>query len=194
MNIRTIGLAGLAGLALASAAFLPLAPAHAQEVTVRAVGCFPENIEQTRQFVRWTQKVNAEGKGVLQIRFLGGPAAVPSFEVGNAVKTGVVDMASCTGAFYTNLFPEADALKMAELPIAEQRKNGAFEYINRIWNEKGNMAYLGRMFEHVQFHVFLNKKIDKPDLTGLKMRITPVYRDFFLALGASVISMPPGEV
>ena len=194
MNIRTIGLAGLAGLALASAAFLPLAPAHAQEVTVRAVGCFPENIEQTRQFVRWTQKVNAEGKGVLQIRFLGGPAAVPSFEVGNAVKTGVVDMASCTGAFYTNLFPEADALKMAELPIAEQRKNGAFEYINRIWNEKGNMAYLGRMFEHVQFHVFLNKKIDKPDLTGLKMRITPVYRDFFLALGASVISIPPGEV
>ena len=39
------------------------------------------------------QKVNAEGKGVLQINFIGGPKAIPTFEAGNAVKTGVVDMA-----------------------------------------------------------------------------------------------------
>ncbi len=188
MNIRTI-LALLAGAALTYSACV-----QAQEVTLRAVGCFPESIEQTKQFVRWIQKVNADGKGVMQIRFMGGPSAIPSFQVGNAVKTGVVEMASCTGAFYTNLFPEADALKMAEITIAEQRKNGAFAYINKIWQEKGNMAYLGKMYEHTPFHIFLNKKIDKPDLTGLKMRITPVYRDFFQALGASVISIPPGEV
>ena len=188
MNIRNF-LASLAGAAL-----LYTTCTHAQEVTLRAVGCFPESIEQTKQFVRWIQKVNADGKGVMQIRFMGGPSAIPSFQVGNAVKTGVVEMASCTGAFYTNLFPEADALKMAEITIVEQRKNGAFAYINRIWQEKGNMVYLGKMYEHTPFHIFLNKKIDKPDLTGLKMRITPVYRDFFQALGASVISIPPGEV
>jgi len=188
MNIRNV-IASLAGAAL-----LYTTCTHAQEVTLRAVGCFPESIEQTKQFVRWIQKVNADGKGVMQIRFMGGPSAIPSFQVGNAVKTGVVEMASCTGAFYTNLFPEADALKMAEITIAEQRKNGAFAYINKIWQEKGNMVYLGKMYEHTPFHIFLNKKIDKPDLTGLKMRITPVYRDFFQALGASVISIPPGEV
>jgi len=188
MNIRNI-LASVAGAVLMYSAC-----AHAQEITLRAVGCFPESIEQTKQFVRWIQKVNADGKGVMQIRFMGGPSAIPSFQVGNAVKTGVVELASCTGAFYTNLFPEADALKMAEITIGEQRKNGAFAYINKIWQEKGNMAYLGKMYEHTPFHIFLNKKIDKPDLTGLKMRITPVYRDFFQALGASVISIPPGEV
>ena len=42
---------------------------------------------------KWLQKFNAEGKGVLQINFIGGPKAIPTFEVGNAVKTGVVDMA-----------------------------------------------------------------------------------------------------
>jgi TRAP-type transport system periplasmic protein len=36
--------------------------------------------------------------------------------------------------------------------------------------------------------------VDKPDLTGQKIRITPVYREFFQALGATVITTPPGEV
>jgi TRAP-type C4-dicarboxylate transport system substrate-binding protein len=63
-----------------------------------------------------------------------------------------------------------------------------------VWNEKANMQYLARAVEHQPFHVYTNKKIDKPDLTGQKIRITPVYRDFFQALGANVITTPPGEV
>ena len=56
------------------------------------------------------------------------------------------------------------------------------------------MVYLARMVENQPFHLYLNKKVDKPDLTGLKIRITPVYRDFFAALGANVVTTPPGEV
>src|SRR6185295_16928845 len=83
---------------------------------------------------------------------------------------------------------------LTQVTVAEQRKNGAFDAINKVWNEKANMQYLGRMVENQPFHVYLNKKIDKPDLTGLKIRITPVYRDFFAALGANVVTTPPGEV
>ena len=46
-----------------------------------------------------------------------------------------------TGAFYTNVMPEADFLKLTEIPIADQRKNGAFDAINKVWNEKANMQY-----------------------------------------------------
>ena len=170
------------------------AAASAQEVTLRLVSAFAENGIYVQRLLPWVQKVNAEGKGVLQINFIGGPKAIPTFEVGNAVKTGVVDLAMNTGAFYTNVMPEADFLKLTQIPIAEQRRNGAFEAINKVWNEKGNMQYLARMVENQPFHVYTNKKIDKPDLSGLKIRITPVYRDFFLALNASVITTPPGEV
>ena len=170
------------------------AAASAQEVTLRLVSAFAENGIYVQRLLPWVQKVNAEGKGVLQINFIGGPKAIPTFEVGNAVKTGVVDLAMNTGAFYTNVMPEADFLKLTQIPIAEQRRNGAFDAINKVWNEKGNMQYLARMVENQPFHVYTNKKIDKPDLSGLKIRITPVYRDFFLALNASVITTPPGEV
>ena len=167
---------------------------QAQETTLRVVSAFAENTQYVKNLMPMIQSLNAEGKGSLQINFIGGPKAMPPFEVGNAVRTGVVDMAMTTGAFYTNIMPEADALKLTQIPHSELRKNGGHDLINRIWNEKANMQYLGRVIDYTPFHLYLTKKIDKPDLTGLKLRITPVYRDFFQALGATVMQTPPGEV
>ena len=181
-------------IALAAAVAALPALANAQETTLRLVSAFPESVFYVKRTTDWIADVNKAGHGLLQINFIGGPKAVPTFEVGNAVKTGVVDMAMTTGAYYTNVMPEADDLKLAEVTAAEQRKNGAFALINKIWREKGNMVYLARIVEFTPFHLYVNKKIDKPDLTGLKIRITPVYRDFFQALHAQVMTTAPGEV
>jgi TRAP-type C4-dicarboxylate transport system substrate-binding protein len=177
----------------ALAALLPAA-ALAQETTLKLVSAFGETTTYVKHMTPWIQKFNAEGKGIAQINFIGGPKAIPTFEVGTSVKNGVVEMAMTTGAFYTNLMPEADFLKLTQIPVAAQRKNGAFDYINKVWTQKANMVYLARMVDETPFHLYLTKKIDKPDLTGLKIRITPVYRDFFASMGANLIQTPPGEV
>jgi TRAP-type C4-dicarboxylate transport system substrate-binding protein len=163
-------------------------------VTLRVVSAFAENTQYVKNLMPVIERLNAEGKGRLQLNFIGGPKAMPPFEVGNAVRTGVVDMALTTGAFYTNIMPEADALKLTQVPATQLRRNGGTDLINRIWNEKANMQYLGRVIDYTPFHIYLTKKIDKPDLTGLKIRITPVYREFFQALGATVMQTAPGEV
>ena len=72
-------------LCLALAAARPRL-SHAQEVTLRLVSAFPENQFYVKRTVEWIEKVNEEGKGVLQINFIGGPKAMPPFEVGNAVQ------------------------------------------------------------------------------------------------------------
>src|SRR6186997_3523728 len=123
------------------------AQAQSPEVTLRLVSAFPENQFYVKRTVEWIEKVNAEGKGVLQINFIGGPKAIPTFEVGKAVQTGVVDIGFSTGAFYTNVMPEADILKLSETSAAEQRKNGGYDLINKIWAEKGNMRYLAKVVE-----------------------------------------------
>jgi TRAP-type C4-dicarboxylate transport system substrate-binding protein len=195
IQFRPTALARACGaLLIGAAALAASSSAQAQETTLRLVSAFAENGYYVQHLQKWITKFNAEGKGNLQINFIGGPKAIPTFEVGNAVKTGVVDIGLSTGAFYTNVMPESDFLKLSTIPVAEQRKNGAFAYINQVWNQKANMQYLARMVENQPFHLYLNKKIDKPDLTGLKIRITPVYREFFQALGANVITTPPGEV
>jgi TRAP-type C4-dicarboxylate transport system substrate-binding protein len=180
--------------AAAAAALTIPAAVQAQEVTLKLVSAFPETATYAKHMTPWIQKFNAEGKGVAQINFIGGPKAIPTFEVGTSVKNGVVEMAMNTGAFYTNLMPEADFLKLAQINVAQQRKNGAFDYINKVWNQKANLVYLARMVEDTPFHLYLTKKIDKPDLAGLKIRVTPVYREFFQAMGATLIQTPPGEV
>ncbi len=175
-------------------AALHASTAAAEEVTLRAVSAFAEGTEFSKNFERFVEKVNSDGKGLVRINYIGGPRAVPPFEVGNAVRTRVVDMANVTGAFYTNLMPEADGFKLNGKPMSEQRGNGTWAYINELHNRKLNSQYLARQFHNVPFHIYLNKKIDKIDFSGLKIRVTPVYRDVVEAFGGAPITTAPGEV
>ena len=183
-------------LPILTAVFLAgsLGVASAQEVTLKGISSFAEKTFYSRGFERFIEKVNVDGKGVIQINYIGGPKAMPPFEVGNALKGGVVDIANATGAFYTNLMPEADAWKLTQKPMSEIRKNGGFDYMARLYDQKLNAIFLARHIDNNPFHIYLNKPIDKVDLTGLKLRITPVYRDFFQSLGATVVQTAPGEV
>jgi TRAP-type C4-dicarboxylate transport system substrate-binding protein len=183
----------LAGIAACAAAF-GISPASAQEVTLRAVTSFAEGTQFSKNFERIIEKVNTDGKGVLRINYIGGPRAMPPFEVGNAVRTRVIDIANVTGAFYTNLMPEADGFKLISKPMAEQRQNGTWEFINQLHNQKLNSYYLARQFHNVPFHIYLNKKPEKLDFTGLKIRVTPVYKDVVEAFGGTAITTAPGEV
>src|SRR5688500_1392998 len=176
------------------AAVLAASSAAAQEITLRAVTSFAEGTLFSKNFERFIEKVNTDGKGVVRINYIGGPRAMPPFEVGNAVRTKVVDIANVTGAFYTNLMPEADGFKLVSKPMSEQRKNGTWEYINQLHNQKLNAQYLARQFHNVPFHIYLNKKPDKLDFSGLKIRVTPVYKDIVEALGGTAITTAPGEV
>jgi TRAP-type C4-dicarboxylate transport system substrate-binding protein len=182
------------GVLIVSSLLAWSAPAFPQEVTLRAVTAFAEGTQFSKNFERFIEKVNADGKGVIKINYIGGPRAMPPFEVGNAVRTRVVDIANVTGAFYTNLMPEADGFKLISKPMTEQRKNGTWEFINQLHTQKLNAQYLARQFHNVPFHIYLNKKPDKLDLSGLKIRVTPVYKDIVEALGGTAITTAPGEV
>src|SRR6516164_6182234 len=170
------------------------AQAGAQEVTLKAITSFAENTTYSRPFERFIARVNEDGKGLIHINYIGGPKAMPPFEVGNALKGGVIDIANATGAFYTNVMPEADAWKLTERPMVELRQNGGYGIMAAIYAQKLNAIFLARLVDNNPFHLYVNKPIAGLDLTGLKLRITPVYRDFFQALGGTVVQTAPGEV
>lgn len=185
----------IAQITMACAIALGMGHVAAQEVTLKAVSAWPEGNFFSINFEKFIQKVNTEGKGVIQINYLGGGAKVmPPFEVGNALKNGVVDMANVTGNFYTSQLPESDALSISTIPVQEWRKNGAYDYVNKLWGEKLNARYLGRAIDNMPYHLFLKKPITKADLSGMRLRGIPIYRDFFQSMGGSVLTIAPGEV
>ena len=183
----------LLGLCVAAAALAAPLAAQAQEITLKAVNAFQEGTYYARNFERFVKKVNDEGKGLVQINYIGGPKAIPTFEQGNALRSGVVDMSNTTTSFVAGIVPEGLAINYTTHTMAEMRKNGAIDYLNKIMMEKG-LYYYARTGEGVQYYIYSNKRIDKADLTGLKLRIAPIYRDFFQKLGANVVQIAPGEV
>lgn len=179
---------------LASVLAMTATSTLAQEVTLRSVTAFASGTTFSRPFEAFVDWVNANGKGVIQINHLGGPEAVPTFEQGNAVSTGVVDIANATSAFYSNLLPWGDALHLATNTIQDQRANGCYDTIDARHQQDMNVKYLARTGDHIGFHLYLTKPINGPDLSGLTIRTTPVYRAMFTALGANLVQTAPGEV
>ena len=178
---------------LAVALAVPALGAQAQEIKLKAVNAFQEGTYFARNFERFVKKVNDEGKGIVQINYIGGPKAIPTFEQGNALRNGVVDLANTTTSFTASIAPEGLALNYTTQTIAESRKNGALDYLNKVLMDKG-LYYFAKTGEGIQYYIYSNKRIDKADLTGLKLRIAPIYRDFFQKLGANVLQIAPGEV
>ncbi len=169
-------------------------PALAEEVTLNGLSAFAIGTTFSRPFEAFVDWVNEHGQGTIQIELLGGPEAIPPFELGNAVASGIVDVANVTSAYYTTLIPVAEALHLATNTVQDQRQNGCFDTIDAIHQEQMNAKYLARTGDHVAFHLYLTKPIDEPDLTGLTIRTTPVYRAMFEALGATLVNTAPGEV
>jgi len=168
--------------------------AAGQQTTLKGVCAFPDAHFYCQPFDAFI-KGTKEGNVGLQINYLGGaPKVMAPFEVVKNLKAGVIEFAGVPGGFYTNVMPEADALKLAELPIAELRKSAAWELISRIHSEKANAYYLGKTAEYHGYHLYLNKPIDKASLAGLKIRVIPIYRAMVEALGATAITSPPPEL
>ncbi len=157
----------------------------AAQTVISAVSGFPKGNYWSKRFEAFVPAVNTAAKGSLRIDYKGGAPAVGSpFTMVQKLQKGIYGMVSTTGAYYTNSVPESDALKLTELSIQELRRNGGFDYIDKIHRAKG-LTYLGRNTDYIPFHLYLNKKITKPDLKGLHLRVAPIYTNFFKALGAT---------
>ena len=173
--------------ALFSAMAVTTAPVSAQEASIRGASCFPKGSFFSLRFEKFIDEVNAQGKGVIQIVYGGGAPAIGSpFTLIQKMSKGVFDIASCTGAYFQNVVPEADAWKLLENSPDEIRANGGWALMEKIHRAK-NVLPISRTHYGTPFHLYLaeGKKISKPDLTGLHLRVAPIYTNFFKALGAT---------
>jgi TRAP-type C4-dicarboxylate transport system substrate-binding protein len=149
----------------------------------------------TRTFVEKLQKSAGDR---LKIVYKGGPEAIPPFELGEAVRKGIVDFSSGVGGYYASMIPEANAVRLTQFLPWELRANGALDFMKKVWLErKANFIPIAwfEMGGGGMYHFYSKVKINKiDDFKGLKIRSTPTYKDFIIALGATPIQMPHGEI
>ncbi len=168
--------------------------ASAQEVRLRAAMFVPPTTAFGEPFKKFVDHVNETGKGKVQIQLLD-QGAVPPFEQGNAVGSGVLDIATIPPAYYKNKMVEGEATIFSNMSFLEHRSNGAWAAMNKLHNEKVNVQYLAGYADGVKFHIWLTKPVaNAAALKGLKLRSTPNFAAFFNSLGVTSVTTPPGEV
>lgn len=182
----------------AACAVVQSAPARAEEV-IRAISAFPRPIDFTQSFLRFVEKANASGKGIVRIQFAGGPEVIPPPEQADAVRRGVIDMQYGPATYYLGAVPEVDAMVGSTKRIEETRANGGIDLLNQVFQKKINAYLLGHFDTGVDFHIYLTKEPQRTadggvDLKGMKLRSQPIYREFFTQLGATNVSIPVPEV
>ena len=180
--------------ALAALLAAMAASVSAQETTLSAVVFVPKNTTFGEIFVRFVDHVNQEGKGLVKIELRGGPDAIPTFEQGNAIKNGVVDMVSLAPTFYTNFCPECDAQILAPLHTPELKKTAFWPILQKYTTQKVNAHILSAYGDGVGFHIWTSKPPQNNSLKGMRLRTTPNYTPLFTALGVSLVQTAPGEV
>ena len=186
-------------LALSACAVMLSSSAFAEPVTLRAISAFPPNLEFTKQFQAFIDRVNRAGEGVVKIQFVGGPEVIPPQQQDTALRNGVFDMQMGPASYYNGIVPEADALFGANVGPVQAREDGAVELLNDIWRKKLNAQFIGWQSGGIPFYVYLT---DPPkmsgkgvlDLTGIQLRSTPAYREWFEALGGNNVMLQTSEM
>ncbi|MGE3246855.1 MAG: TRAP transporter substrate-binding protein DctP [Beijerinckiaceae bacterium] len=173
--------------------------AMAAEAVLRTQTALPRQHDLSKSFLKhFVEKLNAAGKGVVRIDYIGGPEVTPANKAADALKRGVFDLLHTPAAYHVGIVPQGMALMPTNQTPQEYRAAGAMKVLEPHWQQKLNANILAIGETGAQFHLYTVKepvvKDGKLDLKGFKLRTTGAYRPLILALGATPVQIAAGEV
>ena len=172
----------------------------AEKFTVRTVSAWSRAAQfETQQFLNFIDMIQKEANqkypGQLVIDYKGAGEVIPTQQQVEALRSGMVDMILTAASYYTSIMPEMDIMSLTTMRPWEERKSGAYDYLEKLHNAKANAHYLARQGSGDLFHIFLAKPVQKiDDFKGMKIRVSPTHIPFMKALGVEPVVTPPAEI
>jgi TRAP-type C4-dicarboxylate transport system substrate-binding protein len=141
------------------------------------------------------KKVKEKSNGSLEIAWIGGPEAIPPFQLVEALRNGVVDMAWSAHTYNVSQLPCVEGAKLSRMTPWKEREVGVYDFYVHVYKSKLNAHYLGRGTPGLTYNLYATVPINSlADFKGLPVRVTPAYKIFIEALGAAPVTTDPGEV
>jgi len=161
-------------------------------VTLRLVSAWTSPDFGNYGLEKFVERINKQSKTV-KIEFKGGAEVIPPLEGFTYVSRGMVDLYHTAATYYTGTLPGALAAFNVSASVKSLRESGFWDLYDKMHRTKG-VTILSMLWRGGSFGLFVNKPINKADLKGLKIRSLPMYDPFLRMLGASVVSMPQGDI
>lgn len=171
----------------------------AEEVTLTLASSWNRQQNFTALFMKYIESVNEAGRGVVQIKYLGGPEVIPQRQLFYALRRGVIDMAFGGITYYRGVLPEGDAIFASTITPMRARENGALDALQPYWERRINAHLIGWVQSGVGVNIYLTDRPrfddnGMPDLRGLKIRTSPSNREILTRLGGRAIQIPVKEI
>ena len=182
-------------VAAISALALPMA-AKAEPIVLKGITSWIATYPHSQSYFIFQSKVNKALQGKLVISYLGGAEVVPAVEQFEAVRDGVVDVLMTAGAYYKGQVPEAAAMLGSSKYPSALRKNGYYDIVRQAHKQHGvvYLAMVGGTRGDGYRCYLAKKKINRADLSGLKLRVSSTYIELVKALGGTPVRMKPTDV
>ena len=172
----------------------------AAKTTIKAISAWGKNHSGVKKdylpyIKRANEMLQAKYPGEVEIKYIGGPEAVPTRDQPEALRAGTVDMYYGTAAYYAGIAPAANTTKLSQLTSQQEKDVGADAIYDEIHRKKLNAAYLGALGSQNPFQLYTIKKVTAPgQIKGLRIRSSAMYIDFLKALGVNPVVTKPGDV
>lgn len=189
LALRTILRGVLAGALVAGVA----ASASANEIELKGLSAFPKTHKNTQGFLQYIADVNKVGKGLVHIKYIGGPEVTPPPQQPVALRNGLFDLQFGPSAYYLGMFPAGDFTGGFKTP-KEARALGGYKLVDGLMRKGIGAHFIARFYQGLGLYMSLPKEAPAradglPNLTGMKIRSSPAYRDFIKELGGTPVVM-----
>ncbi|MGI6451255.1 MAG: TRAP transporter substrate-binding protein DctP [Desulfitobacteriia bacterium] len=163
---------------------------------LKVYSAWAENNAMNVHLQPFMEKVKEKSNGTLEIVWGGGPEAIPTQQLAEAVKNGMVDVAWTAHTYNISHIPVLEGVKLATYDFDELRTSGGFEFLDKLYQEKMNNHLIGHSMGGLTYNLYSTQKEIKSiaDFKGMTIRATPAYQAFVEGLGAAVVNTAPGEV
>ena len=192
MKLRLTAIGALFGIFAIAAPGLVRA---AEPVNIDYVTFVPQVHAISRVLSADLKKIEEGSRGKIKFTYRGGPETmnVPAQAAG--VTKGAVDMCMVSPDFFGNMVKGMEALTISNIPVADQKKSGLYDYLNKLYNKVGlQFLYMVPKEQGNAFHFYTRKPINKvADFKGLSVSGEGVFDDIGPVLGMLPVAMQMSE-
>ncbi|MFQ5542542.1 MAG: TRAP transporter substrate-binding protein DctP, partial [Candidatus Binatia bacterium] len=179
---------------------MALTPQAEAGSVIKVSSCLVKNHDQVETYFEAFHKpFNQLAKGEAKLNYIGGPEVTPRKKQATALKRGLIDMIFCPAGYYSGIVNAARLLGLSNQSTIQLRANGGYELLQQSWAKNLNSKILAWCCYGVDFHIYTTYKPKESkttglDLTGVKMRSTGLYNQFFKAMHAIPVNISATEL
>jgi TRAP-type C4-dicarboxylate transport system substrate-binding protein len=169
----------------------------ADKILLRAITVWPKTSVEHDGFFALIDEINKKLGDRVEIKYLGGPEVIPTFDQFEMLGKGTFDMGHAVGNYAKHFLPIAETSHLSRIKPWEERENGAYDILQEAYEKEMNLHYLANIGtgDDYVYCLYTNFPVTTlADFRGKNFRTAPVYVPLLKAVGAGAVSMPPGEI